>query len=246
MRASAGMTTSATQIVWDAVGRPAHQHESDVATFLCAFCGWQSSSGVPIKHAIKDSFSDYRDLAVWSSTHVCDACVWAMSGIPPNTIRMWSILWREDGHVPRSHENSLWHVKGAHFSNKSDLSAFVDVLLNPPSCRWLMALADSGQIHLLPFAVVNMPLAKQWQVRLERNDIRSTPDDFRVVHGHASCLYTAGFSKADILSGQPQPSAIYKHGIDVWREHGQALQPWFGSKQLELALFLIRKEKPSG
>ena len=244
------MTTSPTQAVWLALGKPTHTRSREPASCLCALCGAPcGGEGVPIGEAIGDAFSDHRDLAVWASPHCCSACVWAMQGSPPNTIRGWSILWRADGKAPPSREGCPWRESGVgavHMSNKADLSAFIRALLEPPPCSWAMSLADSGKIHTLPFAAVNMPGAKHWAIRFERNDIRATVAEFRELHEHAAALYRVGFSKADILSGQPQPSAIYKNGIDAWREHGRALAPRAGSKLLELSLFFARKEDRNG
>jgi len=235
---------SPTQIIWEALGRPEQERPAEESYSNCALCGASCNGiGVTFKNGISDSFSDYRDLESPGGTHCCEACVWSMQGRPPKTIRMWSILWREDGLVPPSREGCPWQVPGVHMSNKADLTAFFQVLLNPPRCKWIMTLADSGQIHLLPFAKVNMPTAKSWTIRLERNDIKCNREDFPMIVSHAEALYRAGFVKDDIMYGQPQSSMIYKRGINIWKEHGGALKPWFGSKQLELATFFLRKEK---
>ena len=233
---------SASQNVWHALDRPDCQRPTGATEALCALCGAPCGGvGVRQRDAIAAaSFSDWRDLAVPGSGYLCRACTWSMRGRPPDTIRMWSVLWREDEKIPKS--LGPWGAPAVHLNNKSDLSAFVDILRNPPQCRWLVALADSGQIHTLAFAPVNLPCAHQWGIRFERNDVRAGAGDFRLLHDTAVALYRAGFSRNDIFTGEVRPPALCKHGIDVWREHRPRIAPWFNSKLLELACFFLRKE----
>lgn len=239
---------SLTQIIWEACGRPDHGRPSHQARSArpCCICGDSITSGVASAHGISKTYSNFRELRSIASGLVCDACVWAMAGRPPLTLRLWSVLWREDGHTLQSSTNCPWQPAGVRFTNKGDIEDFQSVLLDPPRCKWGMSIADGGKIHVLPFAPINAGNSDGWRVRIDDLTVSSSGSEFSAITKHAAILYDLGFSKTDILSGQPQPSSLKKHGVDEWRQHHSCLRPWFRSVQLRLALFFLRREHRNG
>jgi len=165
-----------------------------------------------------------------------------MSGQPPETFRMWSIVYREDMQAPPSHEKAVSSHQGphTHLCNKADLSHVINTLLAPPEGPYGVVVADSGQIHCLPQARLNWQ-SRQWTVRFERSDVTSTPERFGHVLHHCAALYAGGFIKDDILSGQPAPSKLVKHGLEFWRHHNTELLRHRGGALLELSVFLLRE-----
>lgn len=231
------------QRIWDGVGTPVVKEAHLLPPFACAVCGGVGTVGTPFNDGISDSFSAHRDMAIQGGENICGACLWAMTGKPPDTFRMWSVLWRDDGDLPPSRPGAPWSAAGMHLNNKGDLSAFRSVLIDPPACAWGMAVADSGQIHTLPFARLNAPRCRRWSIRLERNHVTENPSVFRgVVHAVAS-LIVAGFAKADILSGQPSIHALARGGAAAWLEHSQIVTRVANSPVLELACTVVRKEE---
>ncbi len=236
------------QIIWDACGQPVHGRPSyQLKTAKpCCVCGTMVTRGVSAAKGLSKTYSNFRELRSIASSVCCDACIWSMAGKPPMTLRLWSVLWREDGQVLPSSSKSPWQPEGVRFTNKGDITDFQTVLLDPPRCVWGMSIADGGKIHVLPFAPLNTVLGDNWCVRIDDLTVRSSGLEFTEITEPAAILYAAGFSKASILSGAPQPSALKKHGVEVWRTHAAPLRRWHNSVQLRLAVFFLRREKKNG
>jgi hypothetical protein len=208
----------------------------------CSICGAAcDGAAVRSKVAIKSSFSDHRDLRLPASEWCCCACTWSMEGKPPDTFRMWSVVWREDQKTPVGAGPSHWQAPGLYLTNKGDTSELLSMLLDPPRCRWAMAVADSGKIHTMVFAPINLAGSTHLAVRHERNDVRCLSSEFSEIHTHVEALLRAGYAKRDVLGGNPQPSSLLKRGIDVWRHHGLLLRRWSSSPLLALAVALSKK-----
>lgn len=203
------------------------------APVACYVCGGETTRGVSADRALPSSFTAHAECRAPWSTVVCEPCVWVMAGKPSATnppARMFSHLWSEEG-------GGWWK------ENKGgDQAPVWDALLTPPSGRWFLAMAESGQIHLLPFTPVNTHPGA-WAVRYEREVIYSTPLRFAALAWHVLRLYAAGFTRAHIESGQPDVEAIRRAGADIWRHHDPHINPTRGSALLRLVLALLRKER---
>jgi len=240
-----GRHQTPAQILWSAkgeppCGKPAVEHEG-----LCRWCGLPCGGrGVLAKKAEGGMFSDGYGAGAPTATHWCLPCTWLKGGRPPQTYRMWSVLWRADGESAPNHKKAHADLAapGLHLAARNDLSAIVGALLSPPDGQWFCSLAVSGQIHTLPFARLNCGPG-QWCVRLDRDDVMATPQALAQVLHHAASLYAAGFGGDEILSGEPQISRLVKYGIATWRTHAAHLHPYHTeSPLLELALFLCNKD----
>jgi len=234
--------TTAARLLHAAAGHPPSPKPTRPAAGPCYVCGETcKGEAVPIKRVCGPNFTDHDgSLAPWSQ-HVCVPCTWALSGRPPDTFRMWSVVYREDLSPAPSHPKAPC-IPRAHLTNKADVSAIVDVLIDPPPIgRWFCSITSSGQVHTLPFAPVNVGDAA-WAVRFERETVRSTPDEFCHVLHHASALLAAGFVRDDITTLNPHPSKLVKHGIETWRHHAARLEPYRTGNLLSLVIFLSRKE----
>jgi len=83
----------------------------------------------------------------------------------------------------------------------------VDTLADPPEGEWVVSVAESGQKHSLPYAVVNRGRA-QWRVRMDALDVDATPEDFRHAFAHVCALRARGFS----ASAGSKPATIWPYG----------------------------------
>lgn len=197
---------------------------------LCYTCGGACTSGQATGKAIGPNFTSQAEARAPWSEWVCAGCLAVMAGKPSKDNppqRMFSHAWSErDG----------WHR-----FNKSETAPAWRYLLDPPDCRWFLALADSGQIHLLPFTPVNEGTGA-WQIRMERETVAAEPLHFARVAYRAAALYVAGYTREHILTGQPDVNALHRAGVDVWREHDQHLRAVRGGPVLRLAASLLRKE----
>jgi hypothetical protein len=145
----------------------------------CCVCGERASSAITTKSAFGSSFTDYDLLDDPTSDNVCVPCAWVMSGKPPDTFRMWSVLYRSDG-VRLTHSEtfanydqekipSLRSLLGASclsMTNRGHARQIIDALTCPPDSTWFLSLTTSGQIHTVPFAKCND--GHRYTVRLER------------------------------------------------------------------------------
>jgi hypothetical protein len=248
------MTTRATQLVYEAAGRPAPRKPvvSVGPGGTCYWCaGALGSQACRQSVVCGETFTDHDVAAAPESPWVCVACTWSMTGRPPDTLRLWSVLWIEAdpflSPLPPSHPSAPALGPLVHLQNKADLSAFDEVLRRPPRTRWVASVADSGKLHVFPHAVVNSGPGP-WRVRFERDDVLVDPGEYgRLADAVAEAL-AAGFYKSELLAVEPQPSRIARIGIESWRRYESAVARYRGGAVLDLAVFLSRspqKEKPA-
>lgn len=238
------MTTPA-QIIYAALGSPAVRSPI-AATGPCYWCGVDcAGAGTPQEVVCGDTFTDHHAAQCpWSSV-ICAPCSWVFGGSPPNTYRNWSAAWSAAWEqAPANHAKVAPLIDPApavHLQNKADLSAHLSLLLSPPTCEWFVSLADTGQIHTLPYTPMNR--GDGWQIRLERDDIRSDSRTFGCALHAVASAYAAGFSTDAIATGEPHPTSLLRAGIAAWRRLDAPLQPIRGGALMRLALFFIRKDK---
>lgn len=223
---------TAPQIIHAAAGAPEQRLcvalEQPVACYLC---GGTAERGAPVAKALGGSstFAAWA-LAQWSDT-ICESCVWACGGKPgqqPPPLRMTSHLWR-DGEWVRF--------------DKSRVDLAWRAILDPPDGPWFLALAETGQVQVVPWTPVNAGLSRDcWRVRYEREDVAQTVGAFARTAYAVLSLYLAGYPRQVILAGNPDVNLLRRCGADVWREHDRRLARKRGSATLRLACALLRKD----
>lgn len=231
-------------MLWLDAGKPSPAKPVAASDAPCYLCGEPSptGTGVRVRDALGPGFTDHDQARCPSSSHVCVPCIYILGGKPPDTFRLWSVVYREDRlATPSNLKASYQHGSHTHCTSKSDVSEIVDILLAPPSGQWLCAVADSGQIHILPWSIVNDG-SEVWTVRFERLAITSTPAEFAGVLYDVCTLLAAGYIRDDIETLRPHPSKLVKYGIAIWRAHASPLEKWRRSGLLALAIALTRKD----
>lgn len=233
----------APPLLWLAAGRPNPRRDVVAASGECYWCATRIvDEACHVADVISDSFTDQDQALVRHSPWLCPGCAWAMTGRPPDTLRLWTVVYREDGApFPSAHPASKDLGPRIHLQNKADPSGARAILLVPPVGRWICSVADSGQIHTLPFAPVNDG-ASRYGVRFERATIWTTPAEYRRIDDAIRELLAAGFSKEDIAR-RPAPYRLTGATIEIWRRIDPTLAPYRGGPLLDLALFLTRKDK---
>lgn len=237
----------APSMIHAAAGRPHPRRDTILATGRCYWCASEiDGQACRVDDVVTDSFTDQDQALASTSPWLCIACSWAMTGRPPDTLRLWSIAYREDGVPwPANHPACTLPIGRIHAQNKADPSAFRSLLRTPPETgSWICSIAIGGQIHTLPFAPVNRG-ADRYGVRVERVTVWTTPRQYIAIDDAIAALLSAGYTKQDIAE-EPFPGRLLTCGIDIWRAQQSVLAPWRGSGVLELALFLARKDKPNG
>jgi hypothetical protein len=232
----------ATGLIYEAVGRPDPRRDTHSATGRCYWCAAPiDARACKVDDVITDSFTDQDQALVRTSPWLCVACTWAMTGRPPDTLRLWSIAYRDAAAPwPSNHPSCTLPSGAVHAQNKADPSAFRALLREPPVGRWVCSIADSGQIHTLPFAPVNVGSGR-FGVRFERTTITTTAAEYGELDAAIHRLMRAGFTKTDITD-EPPPHRLVECGAELWMTERRRLAPWLRSSLLELVLFLARKE----
>ena len=116
----------APPVLWSAAGYPSPRRETSPAVGRCYWCATAIDGlACPVADVISDSFTDQDQALERSSAWLCCACAWAMTGRPPDTLRLWSIAYAEDGRTwPANHPSAPNLGERIHLQNKADPSAF--------------------------------------------------------------------------------------------------------------------------
>lgn len=234
---------TAPVMVWDLAGRP-HRPTLGVTEMpgVCAMCGQSVLRTAPAKKWLEGkSFTDPAHLRARSG-RVCEACAWTVTGKGMDQIRMWTILARTDRALPPSNPKAAFATRHVHFTTRADMRAVVDTLADPPTGQWVVAVAESGQKHVLPYTRINHGPGR-WRIRMDALDIDATPAEFRTVFAHTCALRAAGHTTEEIKHLTPAYSRLTTiEDLTLWQQHATALTPWRSAPLLHLATFLINKE----
>lgn len=234
---------SAAVMVWELAGRPHRPTLGVTATGgVCAMCGRRVEESAPAKKWLEGkSFTDPSHLRA-RSDRVCEACAWAVTGKGMDQIRMWTVLARTDRVLPASNTKAAFAADHVHFTSRADMRAVAATLARPPEGPWLVAVAESGQKHVLPYTPVNSGTGR-WRIRMDALNVDAAPAEFRTAFAHTVALRAAGHSAGEIEDLSPHYSRLATHeALEVWRHHAAALAPWRSSPLLHLTTFMVNKE----
>ena len=236
---------TASQMVWSLAGKPFPEKARNKTSGIvskCAICGGAAICPVPIAVACPPaSFSGYPDMRWPTSEHVCQACTWVMSGRPPATLRMWTVVARKDGDIQPSIDNAPITGNGIHLTNKGDFSAVGKILLDPPKCEWCVGIADSGKVHVLPYTLMNKG-GPGWTIRMDRELIYGNVQEMAKIIYHVASLVAARYRRTSVLSRNPTTTELNRNGVDVWKTHISGLPKVGGCAMERLATMIARKE----
>jgi hypothetical protein len=269
MSEQGGRDMSATQLLYRAAG-----FEISDADERCWLCGGPAFDPTPRKEFVKPTFTDHDKVACPDSGVVCGACVfchdeqselltklvgkWWLTAkealtANPDRIARWQkknktdksptpeqikLIWAWDGwSIPQRMRNYSHFVVGGEWMplGKGDKSRMAELLTQGPE---LAVIALSGQKHLIFRAQPGW-----WQV--EEQSVLPFPDKLRELLGITEALY-AGFSKAEIESGDYKQYRIRKFGLSTWWALESQIKPERGGLPFQLALFLAQKKKGEG
>lgn len=178
---------SATQLLHAHKHSPVVEGCAELQAFPCWLCGAQSQRGMSVTKWLPKTFTAQNRARAPQSISICEACIWATEGKPPDTLRMYSHLFDGDYQAPN---------KGG----KPAMRAFLRARHTQP---WFAAIADSGQKHVIPWAPVNPP-GSRGRVMFEEQIVEL--GDWAMLDELAELL-TAGASKDDVARGDYSPFA---------------------------------------
>lgn len=217
-----------SQIIHRIRGAPTVEGCSEHPSFHCYVCGGASIRGQDRDRWMGQNFTGQNRARCPSSSLVCEACVAAMAGRPPDTERMWSHLVEGDEHVR---------------VNKGGKPAIRDFLRRTHRGPWFAAIADTGQKHIIPWCPVNAPRQGGGRVLFEETlvELPRTEAGWRLLDQIAEAL-TDGLTKEEIGSGE--------YGSRAWQLLGERLRTlestWSvlrGGSWFELAVWLAQRDE---
>lgn len=195
----------------------------EVPDELCWLCGGEThGQGRMSKDVIRKTFTNTPFARAIESESLCTGCGWILA---QRHIRNWSLLV-VDGRLEHPTRDRTR-----------------EVLLDPPKTYpWLLSIAVSGQKHIsFPGKVVRSP--RNIWVLLEQIPIQIPETGIGHILAPVEELYSAGFSKAEIQSGQYLQNRIRSAGLSWWREREEIIAPLRGSQLFELAVFVSQKQE---
>lgn len=217
---------SASQRVHGAMGGGAHPLCSDVDIAGCWVCGSPARRGLPIKEWMGANFTGQNRVRCVDATHVCESCAVVMSGKPPDTLRMYSVLVEQGQPMLKL--------------NKGQKPAILEFLRRKHCGEWLAGIADSGKKHIVPWSPINPPSkAGTGMVLFEDRLVRL--GDWSMVE-EAMELLTAGVTKEDMLSGEYKPRAweLSAASLRAFEAKWKRLR---GGGWFELAVWLAQRDE---
>lgn len=236
----------AVRLIHDLAGRPpvegASASQFKPVEAVCCMCGQVEAVTAPAGRVLGANFTDRTMFHRADSDRVCEACTAVASGKPPRTFRLWTVVATPGHTLPPSQEKAAAWIgqhDGLCLTSRADTTPIIDTLLDPPDGEWVVSIAESGQKHVAPYAVINQ--GPTGIIRMETVNIAYQRDTFRRVLKEALALRRLGVPAADIMTGTPR---YLKSRADLaaWREYSQNLCGYEGSPLLNLTLWVITKK----
>lgn len=234
--------TAAQTLLWDTAGRPgvdgAKGKLLKPEPGVCAITGEHFDVTADARRALGENFTDQ---ALWHSHtgRVGPAALWCCSGKGKTSPRTWTWVCAPGETLPDSHEKAPYRADGLCLTNRANTRPVIDILMHPPKGEWVVAIAVSGQKHVLPYATTNHGDGA-WTVRMEDTTLTHTPDQWALVFAHVLALRRLGVPADAIKTGEPRFIKTPDQ-LAAWRHHSTALAPYAGAPITDLALWCATK-----
>jgi hypothetical protein len=217
---------SASQYLW----RLTHAVATDCVDreiFTCWICGGDWTRGVLRYGWAGANFTGQNRVRCIESEIVCEPCVVAMAGRPPDTLRMYSHLVE----VGSKHEQV----------NKGQKPRIREFLRGPHPGEWFAAIADSGKKHVIPWTPVNPARLAPGTGRVMLEERLVALGNWQLVDD-LTVLLTAGASKETAETGEYNAGAWAICGNEIRafeaRWSGERASDWWA-----LALWLAQRDE---
>lgn len=210
----------------------------------CHVCGRQGNHQTLAKDVLTDTFTAYAQCRARASEWVCDRCHWVFKGKVwywnPNRqqwsklfVRSLTCLYQGETLVyPKLEGEREGHPIVTELASRKVLREWI---LNPPDPPFTIAIAESGQKYVLPWAQEAQD-RQYFPVQFELDTLWIRPTEFATLLEAIAHLLTA-FTKTEIATGQPKSQSLLSN-LPLWLEHSPIVEQYRGSRLLELALYL--------
>ena len=218
----------------------------------CYLCGQPATK--PLE--LKSSFTAHSSARVPTSDKMCDRCHKTIIGEwqlcwywnegkgkwSKLWSRNWSWLWQGDTLLAPTIESSRTEGKDT-LSIVSNLPTRQNIrlwLLNPPEPPFTIAIAESGQKHVLPWAIAAQN-RDYFPVQMELDCVYVERAEFTELLYCYEQLMAMDFSKSEIDSGDYRSDRLAKVvGDEGFWELDESAKKYRGGLQLKLASFVAQ------
>lgn len=167
----------------------------------CWLCGGAAVRGRKVAKWVGPAFTSQNRVRNPASDVICEGCVFIcgrlspVPGRPPAEGKTSGGNWRNYSHWMWE-VGGKWRYDNASKGEKHKLRAF---LAKPKPGRWWLAVADSGQKHVIPWAPINGPGNHGF---VAMDDVTVEVSLIMLLVDTMSALLTAGATKDELLSGK--------------------------------------------
>lgn len=214
----------------------------------CYLCGKPATKSLKLK----DSFTAHSVARVPTSDKMCDRCDWSINlrcfYFNPNKqkwgklfSRNWSWLFQRDKLIAPK-------IEGTHTEGKDTLEIVSELptraqlrewLINPPEPPFTLAIAESGQKHIL-FLAQEAHNRDIFPVQFELDTLHLDRKKFTALVQNYEALMALDFSKSEIDSGDYRSDRLLK-SFEQWESLEKQIAFFRGSRLFQLVSFVAVK-----
>jgi CRISPR type IV-associated protein Csf1 len=202
----------------------AHKNYDRKWSGRCLICGAASLGGIPSKHMLGDSYTDWSRHKAPESTHICDGCAFTM-------------LLNMDSRRCGLLRYSFVADRQLHICNRADLR---DYIINPPDPPFVMVCAVSQKKHLAIKSVISYRRDNFFCMYEEEPifvDRATAEDDIRF----CEALRGIGCTKEEIEKGIIRYDKIKNYGIKAAEKLEAEFKRRLRPRQFALCLHVAQK-----
>lgn len=189
----------------------------------CWLCGGETHGiGWHLKDIVGAAFTNGNEARRVDSETICQQCAALMKK------EAWEPACVKFGHSPyfpvkdgKKPFMSSWmfssHVFAKGFWAQPNRSEVRQHILNPPEPPFVMSFAAAGKKHVLYGSIVNLSRDKFF-VNLDEKKILVERSRYKEVLSSFEAMYSDGFSKDSILTGNYSQAAVLSYGLFKWRK----------------------------
>ena len=206
-----------------------HFHEPDTkkvgTSQVCYLCGGEAGE-MPFlkKDAISQSFTQTNSASAPDSDSVCVGCAAVLNG---------KVF--QEFITKRKSDIKIWGTAGwqnySHFITESGVHEcpnrlrMREILVNPPSEPWILAINPTGQKHTL-FMTKVATSRDVFPVQFDQTSMIVKRSDFEKCLSDFEALTEMGFSKDSVLTSNYHHAQMLKIGIAKWKPAEERIQKW--------------------
>lgn len=226
-------------LMWEHAGRPPLPGMKPVGG-PCWLCGGAHGEGQPVKKAIPKTFIQAHEVARPESAHVCLPCIQALGK------RKFAFPGRgkdDGGFGPAPCNLSHGFDGGVYWTaTKGEKPVIRDAITRAKVAPWFIAVADSGQKHVLPFSRMQMHSSVAGVVRFETADV-CVPEEAAEHVERVTSILDMGATKAEVETGAWSPRAWRDIGADIIRPFEAWARPLRGGGWWSLLIWICQRSE---